>query len=355
MSNKISNKNTDNLVASMLNQSKTLSLNEMSTSDEAPTMLEIMMKEQAEALKQKEKEKEATVKKEQKTFGGGFKKGFFGSNSISHSNKEPVPSSLSTKKKTTDSLVHIGTTNSGSKATICNTSNTSNNSISSDIPLVRKTEDVTTRPSSLVLEEVHEAMKDSTHPMVNKLQQGDWMTPDLMEQFKHNPIIAHGMASPKCVAAMQLLQSNPTEAKNKFKNDVEVSTFLAEFGRIMATHFEKLGGSETSAANAAAPVQSSQSTSKIAEIGPLQAEALSRAKTMEKRETTTSNTQETEDKRVQEVLADEELRSMLMDPELQRIIQECNSPVLLRKHMQNPVIAYKIKKLCSSGLLGIAN
>lgn len=343
----------DLLISSMLQPPKPRSdvatESSVITQPEMPTMLEIMMKEQAEAKRQKENEKEVTVKKEQKTFGGGFKKGFFG-----QSNQQNTISTI-TKKKTTDTLVNIGTS---STPTVGTTPDSSSNK--SGIPVIKMNK--SGEQASLVLNEVHEAMKDSTHPMLNKLQQGEWMTPDLLEQFKANDIISAGMANPKCVTAMQLLQTNPAAAKMKFEHDPEVSIFLAEFGRVMAAHFEKLGGSGSSSSGVSGSTNAPPSGSKIAEIGPLQAEALSRAKKIEKTKGPTTvnvggstSMQDADDKRVQEVLADDELRTMLLDPELQRVIQECNNPALLRKHMQDPVTAYKIKKLCNSGLLGIAS
>lgn len=43
-----------------------------------------------------------------------------------------------------------------------------------------------------------------------------------------------------------------------------------------------------------------------------------------------------------------------MDPELQRILQECGDPNKFQAHMRNPVIANKINKLYKAGLVGTA-
>jgi hypothetical protein len=59
--------------------------------------------------------------------------------------------------------------------------------------------------------------------------------------------------------------------------------------------------------------------------------------------------------RCHQVLEDEELRSMLMDPELQRILMECGDPVKFQQHMANPTTAKKINKLYAAGLVGTAN
>jgi hypothetical protein len=68
----------------------------------------------------------------------------------------------------------------------------------------------------------------------------EWMTDDLMEKFGSNPIISSGMRNPKCLVALQLLQSNPKEAKTKFSHDVDVTLFLQEFGKLMSSHFVTL-------------------------------------------------------------------------------------------------------------------
>jgi hypothetical protein len=51
------------------------------------------------------------------------------------------------------------------------------------------------------------------------------------------------------MAAMQLMQRNPEEAKARFGNDPEVNAFLREFGRVMGEHFTALGQKEDGAAS----------------------------------------------------------------------------------------------------------
>ena len=46
-----------------------------------------------------------------------------------------------------------------------------------------------------------------------------------------------------------MMQSDPKEARKRFEGDVEVDTFLREFGRIMSGHFEKLGSEKDSVAS----------------------------------------------------------------------------------------------------------
>jgi hypothetical protein len=55
-----------------------------------------------------------------------------------------------------------------------------------------------------------------------------------------------------------------------------------------------------------------------------------------------------------QILQDEELRTMLMDPELQRILVECGDPARFQQHMRNPDTYRKIVRLQQAGLVGTA-
>lgn len=79
------------------------------------------------------------------------------------------------------------------------------------------------------------------------------------------------------MAAMQLMQSNPKEAMERFKDDVEVTRFLQEFGKVMADHFESLGskqGADTDSSSTVLPAEN---------VGPLQAEVLKKHANVPKR------------------------------------------------------------------------
>lgn len=52
-----------------------------------------------------------------------------------------------------------------------------------------------------------------------------------------------------------------------------------------------------------------------------------------------------------QIVSDPELSSLLMDPEFQIILQECNDPRKYSMHMSNPVTAKKIKLLYDKGLV----
>jgi hypothetical protein len=55
-----------------------------------------------------------------------------------------------------------------------------------------------------------------------------------------------------------------------------------------------------------------------------------------------------------QIVNDPELSSYLMDPDLQRVLQECGDPMMFRRHMQDPATAYKIRRLQEAGLVAAA-
>jgi hypothetical protein len=112
---------------------------------EGPTMLEMMMAAQAEAKKEKEKVVEVEKEKTTKSFGSGFKKGFFGGDSkpkAAADTKSAIPSSSS------------ASVNKSSTATA-----------REEMPTISK------KSTDLVIDEVQSAMKDE-NPMLKQLKQG---------------------------------------------------------------------------------------------------------------------------------------------------------------------------------------
>ena len=54
------------------------------------------------------------------------------------------------------------------------------------------------------------------------------------------------------------------------------------------------------------------------------------------------------------ILKNEELRTLLLDTNLQKILQECNDPAKFQYYMRDPIISKKIKLLYDNGLVGTA-
>jgi hypothetical protein len=91
-----------------------------------------------------------------------------------------------------------------------------------------------------------------------------------------NPVLRTGLNHPKCVAAIQLMQSDPKLATERFKDDPDVTQFLQEFGKVMAAHFEAIGSS-SSRNDSSSRSGSGEEAKAIEELGPLAAQAVKKA------------------------------------------------------------------------------
>ena len=186
---------------------------------------------------------------------------------------------------------------------------------------------------------------EANNATLNSLKNGKWVTPDLNNLFAANEIIARGLSKPKCLAALQLMQTNPKEAEKQFKGDPEVDEFMKELSKTMACHFDNLAEKQHEKQKLL------PAASLVQHIGPLHAQAIAN------KTTCNVNVQPfdpKEDERVKEIVNDPELSAMLLDTDLQRILLECGDPRKFQVHMQNSETARKIKKLYQSGLVGTA-
>lgn len=203
---------------------------------------------------------------------------------------------------------------------------------------------------------------------------------------------------------------------NAFKHDPEVDAFVREFGRVMGGHFEKLGekqDAELKAAESAkkqtrplvevvqgarpqveeldddgnpfaSSIAAAATVGTMPEMGPLHKAAVEReskakaaaavaagggaaaaskvaeeGKPKAKPKAAASappggGPSGANDAAVQAVVNDPELSALLMDPAMQRTLQECGDPAKFQRHMQNAETARKIKKLFDAGLVGTA-
>jgi hypothetical protein len=328
--------------------------------DEGPSLMDQMMAD-ANAARQVVKDKavaeETRVKKE---FGTGMKKGFF---------DNPAP-----KKKT-------GAAKKKSSATAA--------AAAAAIPTIRPASAAALKKEkekALVLGEVQEAMKDAAAPMAKALDdQKAWMTPDLLKKFATNPKLAHGLIDPRFQAALQELQKDPKAAMMKFKEDKELTAFLTEFCQTMGEHFGHIGEqqekekkkkaeAEAAAAKAAAnakPKKKKAAAAASASGGgsggsdgvptvpnrPLSDAAMKRAQAANGgkplSEAPTAGLSAADQAQMDNILRNEELRELLMDPEMQQVMQKCQEPGRLQYFMNDPKWGPKIRKLADFGLVRI--
>jgi len=82
-----------------------------------------------------------------------------------------------------------------------------------------------------------------------------WLTEGLMQQVSTNPKLLSGFQDPETMQAIALMQTNPKEAMQKYKNNPKVTEFLIEFSKLMGGHFEELEKKEKKAEKNIPPVE----------------------------------------------------------------------------------------------------
>lgn len=190
------------------------------------------------------------------------------------------------------------------------------------------------RRESLKLPEVQAALKEGA----NKLREDkSWVTPELLNVMQSRPDLLKGLSDPKVQQAMQLMQSDPEEAKRRFGNDAEVTNFLKEFSSLMGTHFDILSKSkETSGPSTSPPRQEAARNSAAPALpAPPQAPGGGDAPPQ---------------------LLEPEVEKAFRDPEVQALLAEMRAGRPLELHelrCGNPRLFMKMKVLLDAGLLGL--
>ena len=145
------------------------------------------------------------------------------------------------------------------------------------------------------------------------------MTPDLMQQFAQNPILARGLNNPRMQQLIAGLQKNPQATLNAVKNDPEAEAFMTEFCKTVGNHFTAMGAQQNPEQKTPAGPPPS--------AGPLADEAVKRAGKKATSKNPPAAPSPEEEAQVQKVLENEDVRNLLMDQEMvsSNIFQEENS------------------------------
>mmetsp|Transcript_74056 Transcript_74056/g.176336 ORF Transcript_74056/g.176336 Transcript_74056/m.176336 type:complete len:343 (-) Transcript_74056:287-1315(-) len=182
------------------------------------------------------------------------------------------------------------------------------------------------REASLKLPEVQQAIKQATS---NLQDDKSWVTPQLIQAMGSRPDLMQGMSNPKIQAAIQLMQTDPVAAQQRYKDDAEVSKFLTEFSGLMATHFDVLGSSSKASSKAPAAQQAPPTST-----------------------SSTSTSQQSSGP----VVLPPEVQAVLKDPEVKQLLNAAQAGMPLEIHalgQSNPRLFHKIKVLLDAGLLSM--
>jgi len=189
------------------------------------------------------------------------------------------------------------------------------------------------RRESLKLPEVQAALRDGA----NKLREDkSWVTPELLNAMQSRPDLLKGLSDPKMQQAMQLMQSDPEEAKRRFGNDPGVTSFLKEFSSLMGTHFDILSKSKEPGGASASPPKAEAAKSSAAPALPAPPQAPGGGEAP--------------------LLLEPEVERAFRDPEVQALLAELRAGRPLELHelrCANPRLFMKMKVLLDAGLLGL--
>lgn len=146
---------------------------------------------------------------------------------------------------------------------------------------------------------------EAQQPMLMR-HRDEWLTPELMQALESSPRLRAGLQNPAYAAALDDLRRNPTSIE-KYKNDKNLEAFLMEFCQLMGGHFEGIAANQKGG-----------------------------------------------DKDVEAVLANAELKALLLDPKTKDLMQECGDPRVFAAAMRDPAKRAVIDKLKSAGLVTVA-
>ena len=169
------------------------------------------------------------------------------------------------------------------------------------------------------------------------------------------------MNDPRYVLALEAMQTNPKETlENLKKNSPEIVDWLKGFCGVMGEHFVRLSEEKDKGNNDKPKGKTDIDATKVREMGPLETKALKKHMDASKDEfgqyqnnDATDSTKEM-DERVSSILANDELRSILMDPIMQQIMVDCSDGIRLRYYMSHTEHGPKLRKLMDAGLIRVA-
>ncbi|XP_057311676.1 uncharacterized protein LOC130649418 isoform X2 [Hydractinia symbiolongicarpus] len=189
-----------------------------------------------------------------------------------------------------------------------------------------------------VLPEVQKAMKSQ----VPLLQSQKWVTEDLLQKILSHPKLSKKFTDPRFSKAIQQLQTNPQHVMKMCQTNTELREFIQEFCAIMGEHFTGMADVQEKAAvfssKSKKPHKQENSDVTVAYTRP-------------------SLSSDEDDKKMQKILADPEIVSILQAPEIQHLFTVIRSnpnegPRILKT--ADSASRQKIRKLIDVGLLQFA-
>ncbi|XP_013408030.1 uncharacterized protein LOC106172003 [Lingula anatina] len=224
-------------------------------------------------------------------------------------------------------------TKSKPKQSTTNDSKTVNNDTTNDsIPYLKPKE---TKEKEYEIPEVQTAMKSAESLLQNK----DWITDDLLGKVENNEVLFKRLSDPSFTKALTEFQTNPQAAMLKYKDNQEVQQFFKEFCGLLGDHFSNMPDGQPQ----------KPKTDTISTTMPSQGADISVRSSTNPNQPTAAD-----EKKMQEILSDPEIRFVLLDPFIQQLFETLRKDPEKGQRMLStaqPAQQEKIQKLVDAGLL----
>ncbi|CAC5393237.1 unnamed protein product [Mytilus coruscus] len=229
------------------------------------------------------------------------------------------------------------------------------------VPYVKKKEE------SLKLDEVQQAMSDTITS-----KKDEWMTDDLLSKVEKNESLLKKLQDPRFMEAVNMFQTNPTAAMERYKNDKETQDAFMQFCGLMGNHFTNIADKDDKTEEKTPPPKPSPKI--IEEIDPTDSNkyvptnppSASQRGTILTRESqggadmsvrsSTNPKQATaeDENKMQEILSHPDVMEVLMDPWIQNLFHVLRTDPGSGQRMLSDADSEKkkkIKKLVDVGML----
>ena len=231
---------------------------------------------------------------------------------------------------------------------------TSKNSASSSTP----------NSNPLHLPEVQDALSSHLQSAQSK-----WASPTFLNSLSQHPTLSKGWNDPRCLAALESMKTHPKETMEKLEADEpEILNWLMEFLAVMGDHFVMLGEENTEEGTEDNNVQLKtmmkvKDEPKLREMGPLEEKARGLQKAAQPTNGKSHFQQQQEmnsmNDEVTKILSNDALRSILLDPKMQQVMEECArsdsvGAGKLKYYMRHDEFGPKLRELMKAGLLKLA-
>lgn len=322
---------------------------------EALSLMEQMMAEAMSAKEEKiEEQRQQQRRDTKKQFGANLKKGFLSGRATTSSvAARKRKTGARTKKENQDASCNTATKGTPqSLAAVESIPVISGKTAPSGGLEFDVSADARASKSGLVFPEVQDAMKSSTGSLgggggrgggIGSMGSEEWLTPELLNAISEKPHLAAMLADPRFAKAVQLMSTSPKDAHAMFASSPKARDSFTELMGLLAGHFTGMG-------EAADKQAADEKTyrERVTE-GPLAQEALKRASEGVGVAASPPTREEAAD--VERVLQAPELRELLMDPGMQRVLQECSDPATLARYMWHPEYGPKLQLMARAGLV----